>query len=244
MRHRPSCNLIAAAFATHSLRTVLASSRQLLFTTIALFSLTASVQAQLKITADHNPNATASGAFKFKNVASPVKDDAAAKAALSVVEGEIDGNGADLSALIDGAFPTEEDQPAANFFWNAGTGGGRFQMDLGRVIEVAQVNTYSWHPNTRGPQVYRLWASDGADPKFNATPKTNIDPVTCGWKLITVVDTRSKEGNDGGQFGVSLTDARGSLGKYRYLLFDCYVTETGDEFGNTFYSEIDVVAKR
>lgn len=161
-----------------------------------------------------------------------------------VVEGEIDGNGADVSALIDGALPTEEDQPAANFFWDAGTGGGRFQMDLGSVIEIAQINTYSWHPNTRGPQVYRLWASDGTDPKFNATPKSNIDPVTCGWKLITVVDTRLKEGNDGGQFGVSLTDSRGSLGKYRYLLFDCYVTETGDEFGNTFYSEIDVVAKK
>ena len=57
-----------------------------------------------------------------------------------------------------------------------------------------------------------------------------------------MVDTRSKEGNDGGQFGVSITDSRGSLAKYRCLLFDCYVTEAGDEFGNTFYSEIDLVA--
>lgn len=215
-----------------------------LFTTVALVSLMLSAHAQVKINADHNPNATATSAFKFKNVPSPAKDDAAAKATLLLVEGEIDGNGADLTALIDGALPTEEDQPAANFFWDAGTGGGRFRMDLGSVIEVAQVNTYSWHPNTRGPQVYRLWVSDGADSKFSSAPKSNIDPATCGWKLITVVDTRSKEGNDGGQFGVSITDSRGSLGKYRYLLFDCYVTETGDEFGNTFYSEIDVVAKK
>jgi len=28
---------------------------------------------------------------------------------------------------------------------------------------------------------------------------------------MAVVDTRSKEGDDGGQFGVSITDARGSL---------------------------------
>jgi len=217
---------------------------QSLFTIAALLTLMFTAQAQVKVTADHNPNATTTGAFKFKNVPSPAKDDAAAKATLSVVEGEIDGNGADLGALIDGALPTAEDQPAANFFWDAGTGGGRFRMDLGSVIEVAQVNTYSWHPNTRGPQVYRLWASDGGDPKFNSAPKSNIDPTTCGWKLITVVDTRSKEGNDGGQFGVSITDSRGSLGKYRHLLFDCYVTETGDEFGNTFYSEIDVVAKK
>jgi hypothetical protein len=218
--------------------------KRIVFTTVALLTLTFTAPAQVKITTDHNSNATATSAFKFKNVPSPAKDDAAAKATMLVVEGEIDGNGADLSALIDGALPTEEDQPATNFFWDAGTGGGRFRMDLGSVIDIAQVNTYSWHPNTRGPQVYKLWASDGADPKFNATPKSNIDPTTCGWKLITVIDTRSKEGNDGGQFGVSITDSRGSLGKYRYLLFDCYVTETGDEFGNTFYSEIDVVAKK
>jgi hypothetical protein len=219
-------------------------TRQIVFMIPALLTLTLPAHAQVKVTTDHNSNATATSAFKFKNVPSPVKDDAAAKAKLLLVEGEVDGNGADLSALTDGALPTEEDQPAANFFWNAGTGGGRFQMDLGSAIDIAQVNTYSWHPNTRGPQVYRLWASDGADPKFNSAPKTNLDPATCGWKLITTVDTRSKDGNDGGQFGVSITDARGSLGRFRYLLFDCFVTETADEFGNTFYSEIDVVAKK
>jgi hypothetical protein len=217
---------------------------QLLFTTAALLTLTCTTHAQVKVTTDHNSNATATSAFKFKNVPSPVKDDAAAKATMLVVEGEIDGNGADLSALIDGDLPTEEDQPAANFFWDAGTGGGRFQMDLGSVVDIAQINTYSWHPNNRGPQVYRVWASDGVDPKFNPAPKTTLDPATCGWKLITVVDTQAKEETEGGQFGVSITDARGSLGKYRYLLFDCFVTETADEFGNTFYSEIDVVAKK
>jgi len=210
----------------------------------AILSATSLAHAQVKATIDHNPNATATSAFKFKNVPSPAKDDAAAKAKLLLIEGQADGNGAELSALTDGVLPTEEDQPAANFFWNAGTGGGRFQMDLGSVIDIAQVNTYSWHPNTRGPQVYRLWASDGAGPGFNPAPKTNIDLAKNGWKLITVVDTRSKEGDDGGQFGVSITDARGSLGKFRYLLFDCYVTETADEFGNTFYSEIDVIAKK
>jgi hypothetical protein len=31
------------------------------------------------------------------------------------------------------------------------------------------------------------------------------------------------------------------VGKYRYLLFDIFRTETADPFGNTFYSEIDVI---
>jgi hypothetical protein len=214
------------------------------FTILCFIAMPIAAHAQVKVTFDHNPNAAANRAFKFKNVPSPAKDDAATKAKLLLVEGEADANGADLNALTDGALPTEEDQPAANFFWNAGTGGGRFQMDLGNIIEIAQVNTYSWHPNTRGPQVYRLWASDGAAANFNPAPKTKVDLAATGWKLITVVDTRSKEGDDGGQFGVSITDAQGSLGKFRYLLFDCYVTETADEFGNTFYSEIDVIAKQ
>ncbi|MDX6306533.1 MAG: hypothetical protein QOI77_3502 [Blastocatellia bacterium] len=214
------------------------------FTILCFIAMPIAAHAQVKVTFDHNPNAAATRAFKFKNVPSPAKDDAATKAKLLLVEGEADANGADLNALTDGALPTEEDQPAANFFWNAGTGGGRFQMDLGNMIEIAQVNTYSWHPNTRGPQVYRLWASDGAAANFTPAPKTKVDLAATGWKLITVVDTRSKEGDDGGQFGVSITDAQGSLGKFRYLLFDCYVTETADEFGNTFYSEIDVIAKR
>ena len=184
------------------------------------------------------------GSFKFKHVPSPVKDDAASKAKLTLVDGEIDPNGADLKALIDGILPTDEDQPEANFFFNAGTSGGRFRMDLGSVIEIAQVNTYSWHPNTRGPQVYKLYASDGSDPKFNVAPKRGIDPVSSGWKLIATVSTLPKEGQGGGQYGVSITDLRGTLGRYRYLLFDCSPTQPDDDYSNTFYSEIDVVAKR
>jgi hypothetical protein len=207
-------------------------------------SIALTAEAQVKTVADHNSNATATSGFKFKNVPAPVKDDAAANAKLLLIEGTADSNGADLGALVDGALPVNEDQPAANFFFDAGTGGGRLRLDLGSVIDIAQVHTYSWHPNTRGPQVYKVWASDGADPKFNPEPKSNIDPATCGWKLIAVVDTRGKEGEDGGQFGVSISDTRGSLGRFRYLLFDCFVTETSDEYGNTFYSEVDVIAKK
>jgi hypothetical protein len=214
------------------------------FTIAAFLSLMLTTQAEINVTADHNTNATATSAFKFKDVPSPAKDDLGAKTKLLLLEGDLDPNGANLIALTDGRLPTEEDQPGANLFFDVGTGGGRFRMDLGSAIEIAQINTYSWHPNTRGPQVYRLWASDGGDPKFSGEPKGKVDPTTVGWKLLTVVDTRSKQGEDGGQYGVSITDSRGSLGKYRYLLFDCFVTEIADDWGNTFYSEVDVVAKK
>jgi hypothetical protein len=215
-----------------------------IFTAIVMLTVLTLFQASARQTSEHNNNATATRAFKFKTVPPPVKDDLAAGAKLSILDGEIDPNGADVGALTDGVLPTEEDQPAANFFFQAGTGGGRIRMDLGSVVDIQQINSYSWHPNTRGPQVYKLWASAGSDAKFNAEPKGSIDPATCGWRLIATVDTRSSDGNDGGQYGVSIANPGAGLGKYRYLLFDCYVTETADDWGNTFYSEIDVVGKK
>ena len=213
-----------------------------IFAIVLLCALSFAAQAQPKITIDRNTGATATGDFKFKRVPSPVRADAAGKARVSIVDGEPDPNSADVSALVDGVLPNSEDQPRRNFFFNAGSGGGRLRIDLGEPIQIAQINSYSWHPNSRGPQVYRVWGSDGTDRRFNAEPKANIDPRSCGWKSIAIVDTRSND-DDGGQFGVSISDESGSLGTFRYLLFDCYVTEVADDFGKTFYSEIDVITK-
>lgn len=210
---------------------------------IILLCLSTTAWPQVKVTVDHNTGDAATRDFKFKHVPSPAKNDAAAKAKLTLVVGRQDPNGAGLGALTDGALPVHEDEPRANFFFDSGSDGGRFVIDLGSAIEIAQVNTYSWHPNTRGPQVYNLFVSDGADPKFNPAPDAKTDPRSGGWKLIASVDTRPTKGDGGGQYGVSITAARGSLGKFRYLLFDCVPTETDDPSGNTFYSEVDILAK-
>jgi hypothetical protein len=212
----------------------------LLAASALLFSATAS-PGEIKILIDHNPNGEAGAGFKFKRVPPPAKNDAAAKAKFSIVDGERDDNGAELDALHDGKLPAEEDEPGENFFFNAGTEGGRLQVDLGSAIEIKQVNTYSWHPNTRGPQVYALYAADGASADFKPEPKKGLDPEKNGWKLVAKVDTRPKEGEPGGQYGVSISDSQGPIGKYRYLLFDISRTEDTDDFGNTFYSEIDVI---
>lgn len=194
----------------------------------------------VKVTFERNANDVANRDFKFKSIASPVKDDAAANAKLTLIDGELDHGSAELSALVDGRLPRDEDEPGANVFFRAGSSGGRFRMDFGRAIELLRVNTYSWHPNTRGPQLYKLYAADGSDPKFNPDPKRGIDPASCGWKLIALVSTLSDRGEEGGQYAASVADLSGSLGKHRYLLFDCYITELHDNWGNTFYSEIDV----
>ena len=203
------------------------------------------ISGDAKITIDHNANNQATPEFKFKNVPSPSNDDAATNARLTLVVGQPDGNGLDLSALNNGRLPENEDDPAHNFFFAAGGSGGRIRFDLGAATDIAQVNSYSWHPNTRGPQVYNLYAATGGEAGFDATPNGRTDPAKVGWKLIASVDTRTKWGSVGGQYGVSISSAKdSSLGKYRYLLFDVVPTETDDPFGNTFYSEIDVLSRK
>jgi hypothetical protein len=200
-------------------------------------------RAEVKLVVEHNANAQASPAFHFKTVPSPSADDAATRAEFSIVVGAKDDNGGGLEKLHDGKLPTEADQPAENFFFDAGTPGGRVLVDLGQAIPVQQVNTYSWHPGDRGPQVYKLYASDGKAEGFNARPARGTEPESCGWHLVQAVDTRPKEGELGGQYGVSISDSTGPLGTYRYLLFDISRTESNDDFGNTFFSEIDIIGQ-
>src|SRR5436190_10270610 len=182
--------------------------------------------AQPRVVIAHNDNKTANAAFKFANVPSPARNDAATRARVSIVDGEADPNGADVTALTDGILPTSGDQPRRNFFVTAGSGGARVLIDLGKPLDIAAINSYSWHPNSRAPQVYRVWGSDGSDANFLSEPKANVDLRTVGWEVIATIDTRSAdEDQDGGQFGVSITDEKRNLGRIRYLLFDFYVTE-------------------
>jgi hypothetical protein len=176
-------------------------------------------------------------------VSPPSQSDAASKAVFTLVDGTRDRNGGELVKLNDGKLPAEEDQPAENFFFAAGSDGGRVSIDLGKIVEITQVNSYSWHPAGRGPQVYTLYASDGKPADFNAAPKRPTAPDKCGWKQLAKVDTRPKKPQGpGGQYGASVFDPKGPLGSYRYLLLDIARTDPNDPFGNTFFSEIDVVA--
>jgi hypothetical protein len=206
----------------------------------------AAAHADIKTTIERNQDAAATPAFKFKKVPSPAKENAARKAKVTIVNGTNDDLGGGLEQVNDGRLPSQEDEPELNFYFAQNTDGGRLRLDLGKAIEVKEINTYSWHPNTRGPQVYRLYASDGTGDGFNAEPKRGTDPAKAGWKLIATVDARPKNRDEmGGQYGVSVADSDGkAIGKYRYLLFDISRTESDDPFGNTFFSEITVVEKK
>jgi len=210
--------------------------------TFGIVSYLASLaMAEVKVLTEYHNNETAAPGFKFPTLPAPIRGDAASKAKFSIVAGERDPNGGEVTRLNDGAMPNGADQPASNFFFRAGTDGGRVVADLGSIIDVKQVNTYSWHREARGPQVYRMYVSDGKSAEFNAKPGRDVDPAKAGWQQIATVDTRIDGKATGGQYGVAITDDGGSIGKAQYVLFDISRTEDTDNFGNTFYSEFDII---
>jgi hypothetical protein len=198
-------------------------------------------RGDIKATIDINRDDAATAEFKFKSVPSPAKTDAANLAKFSIAGGRRDRNGADMTCLNDGKLPANPDDPASSFFFAARSEGGRVVLDFEKPIEMKAIHTYSWHAGTRGPQVYKLYAGDPAAKDFDSRPARDRDPAAAGWKLVASVDTREKDKQPGGQYAVAITDAAGAIGTYRYLLFDVARTESDDAFGNTFYSEIDVL---
>jgi hypothetical protein len=178
--------------------------------------------------------------FKFDSIAPPASNDAATSAKFTLVDGQRDGNGGELSVLHDGRIPSGEDDPSRNYFFGNGTNGGRIEVDLGKPISIQSIRTYSWHPRVRAPQVYKLYAAKGDEKGFQSAPKRDTDPRSCGWNPVAKVDSRKR--NAGGQHAVSISDSRaGSLGEYRYLLFDFESADAQNPQANTFLSEIDVI---
>ena len=204
---------------------------------VLLLSLSVA-HAALRVRTEHIPSEDASAAFAFRNLPAPVKNDAAESGEFRILSGERDPNGATPAVLRDGQLPSDEDAPSANFFFQARTPGGQLLLDLGRVVEIQQINSYSWHPSGRGPQVYQLHASASErPPEFKAA-----DPIANGWETLAKVDTRPESGTAGGQHAISIDHPEAPVGKFRYLLFALERTDPEDPFSNTFYSEIDVLA--
>ncbi len=199
----------------------------------------AAARAEVRVDVEYQANPI--GRFALEKLPLPADNDAATKAEFTLIDGRRDPNGGELAVLHDGQVPNNEDQPSRSFFFQAGTDGGRIRIDLGRAIAVKQINTYSWHRSSRGPQVFSLYAAVGDESGFDAAPKRGVDPTTAGWKRIAEVDTRPKQGEGGGRYAVSISDSAGVVGRFRYLLFDASRTQQRDPFGNTFFGEIDVI---
>jgi len=98
--------------------------------------------AEIRTVVERNGQDTATAAFKFNNVPVPSNRDGATNAKFTIITGRRDRNGGDVETLRDDRVPRGNDRPSENFFFAAGTEGGRLLVDLGDVTDVQKVNTY------------------------------------------------------------------------------------------------------
>ncbi|BCX48855.1 conserved hypothetical protein [Haloferula helveola] len=179
------------------------------------------------------------GIFQSKGIPSPATNDAATSANFKLLSGMADPNGASLDVLHDGRIPRSEDDPRSNFFFAGGSNGGRILVDLGKVIDVSSIATYSWHPGSRAAQKYQVYVADGSAEGFSAELKEDADPTKAGWEKLGEVDT---SGEQPGQHAARLSPAKGkSLGKCRWVLFEVRKNPNAGPFNDTFFSEIDII---
>lgn len=183
-------------------------------------------------------------AFIFPTIPPPSNSDAAdqshGSAVFRVLRGRLNQQSGSPAMLGDGAGQMRADSPRESTFFQDQSW-GTLLVDLGREVDVAVINSYSWHQHRvvkehreRAQQRYMVfgWVGDGSPDLKNA-------PEQQGWIRIARVNTDQffkvhDRLDRPAQQAVSITSADGRLGEYRYLLFEV--------FGPTFFGEIDVHA--
>lgn len=189
--------------------------------------------------------------WNFTSILRPSQSDAALHSKITVVGNKPLASCLSPDGLHNGVLP-QENRLLRDFFCLTNTAkDGKIVMDLGKVIPVAMINSYSAHgpvggttwsnefDGSRGPQVYTLYASSSQQPDFD-----NLSGKE--WVRITNVDTRPENAKEDwqGTYGVNIKNADGSLlGNFRWIVWDVKPTlknGTRPEWTNTWYCELDV----
>ena len=181
-----------------------------------------------------------SQSFLFPTIPPPSREDYADQSqghAQPKAFGEL-GKGADLNTLLDGKGQSKQDSPRESVHFPHWTG-GNLLIDLGKTIQIARVNSYSWHQHNditehreRARQKFTLYGYAG-----DKHPQVSPDLQASGWQRIARVNSDSffhvRERMDRpAQQACSISAAEGDIGSFRYLLW---------EIGSgTFFGEIDV----
>ena len=156
-----------------------------------------------------------------------------------------------IDRLVDGRAQGSADAPLESVFFAENVRGG-FLFDLGQVVTIRRVNSFSWHRSrfvrdnhVRATQKYTLWGYAGDEP-----PATSEPSVSHGWERIARVNTDSffdvaSARDRPAQQACSIASETDSLGRYRFLLFEVHPTLAGhdNEVDHTFFGEIDVYAE-
>lgn len=155
-------------------------------------------------------------------------------ATVTMVDGVLNYDSGPPSRLNNGFWEATSDSPGnSTFFSNFNM--GKFLFNLNGLVSVTAVNSYSRHRDGRTPQFYTLYGTSQIAP-----PATTGNLPANGWQNLTTVNMRADFATFNGVAGAHIKNDSGSLGDFRYLLFDIHGVGSDGGFG-TFYGEIDVV---
>lgn len=215
--------------------------KRLLFNISASFLVCIPSMAQVTVTTERIGSGTStSGVFGFLTIPPNSSTDVANGKLFAVLAGT-PATGGPISNLTNGPAQTNQDSVAESFFAIGNVANGtekiRVQIDLEVPHLLTQINTYSWHANSRAAQAYRVYGAKSPinnAPNFTAAAFQDNDTLSAlGYTLIANVATAK---TSGGQYGATVA---GTIGEYRYLLFDMSPTNLTTP-RPTFFGEIDI----
>lgn len=147
--------------------------------------------------------------------------------------------------LLDGKGQANPSDFRHSFFFQRDIPEGLILLDLGEVVPVSRVHTYSWNQGTqsrdRATQRYVLWGCKDSLP--SASPSEDDH---AGWTRIARVDTdaffqKQARSVRPAQQASAIFSYGGSLGEFRYLLVQAFPTLVPDTPSfHSLYGEIDV----
>jgi hypothetical protein len=181
-------------------------------------------------------------AFSFPTIPPPSATDYADRsqghASIHVMHDKLGRPGGAAEVLLDGVGQSKQDAPRESVYFSPGPDGA-FVVDLGRVMPVQHIHSYSWHQHEaiaahreRAQQCFTLYGWTGDD-----APDFNLPPEEAGWTRIARVNTDEslhveKRLDRPAQQACAISAESGDIGHFRYLLWEVR--------GGTFYGEIDV----
>lgn len=192
------------------------------------------------------------GNFNFATIPTYSNNDLLEGSSPTFQDGGAHSASGPVTNLTDGLVQDNNGSASQSFFFSDSGGGngsisnGRLVFDLGSATAIAQINAFAWHSNERAALNFSVYGALGTEIGLDLTPAVaDGDLASLGYTLIGSVNTLGL--GMGGQHGASIADSLGgSIGTYRYLVFDIFPSDPSDPnfpegaTTNTFFSEIDV----
>ena len=187
----------------------------------------ASTQSELLAVAEKTD-----GPWSALPLGEPTADNLATKGTVTWLDGfsvpykDAGADGNKLPRLNDGKLAANDDDTKACTWFEQHE--ARWVLDLGKAVDLGRVDTFAWHKANRAPMEFTLWAASG-----DKMPDATVLNPSAGW--VKLADASSVKLGEGGKHGVAVVNATGTLGTYRWLMWQ-------SKRKGTFFTEIAAYA--